>query len=96
MSRHPDQGQDPPGPHHADYQGLPLDNATVPASTEARTRHLADSSRPEPEFNSFTSSTNKVSELFSQILHLDELDCISFTFSTNKVPEFFSHILHLS
>ena len=38
IGRSPRNDPEPPGPHHADYHGLPLDNATVPASTEARTR----------------------------------------------------------
>ena len=29
-----------PGPDQADFHGLPLDNAMVTASTEARTRHV--------------------------------------------------------
>ena len=41
IGRSPRNDPEPPGSHHADYQGLPLDNATVPASIEARTRHAA-------------------------------------------------------
>ena len=42
IGRSPRNDPDPPGPHHADYHGLPLDNATVPASTEARTRQKGE------------------------------------------------------
>merc|ERR1712086_435087 len=35
-------GSDPPGPDQADLHGLPLDNATKPASTEAQLRQYKD------------------------------------------------------
>ena len=40
IGRSPRNDPEPPGPHYADQHGRPLDNATVPASTEARTRHV--------------------------------------------------------
>ena len=39
IGRSPRNDPDPPGPHQADFHGLPLDKATVPASMEARARH---------------------------------------------------------
>ena len=39
IGRSPRNDPDPPGPHQADFHGLPLDNATNPASTEAQLRH---------------------------------------------------------
>ena len=41
IGRSPRNDPDPPGSRQADSHGLLLDNATVPASTEARTRHEA-------------------------------------------------------
>jgi hypothetical protein len=41
IGRSPRNDPDPPGPHQADFHGLPLDNATKPASTEAQLRQLA-------------------------------------------------------
>ena len=38
IGRSPRNDPDPPGPHQADFHGLPLDNATKPASTEAQLR----------------------------------------------------------
>ena len=38
IGRSPRNDPDPPGPHQADLHGLPLDNATKPASTEAQLR----------------------------------------------------------
>jgi hypothetical protein len=42
IGRSPRNDPEPPGPDQADFHGLPLDNATVPASTEARTRQYKD------------------------------------------------------
>ena len=38
IGRSPRSDPDPPGPHQADLDGLPLDHATKPASTEAQLR----------------------------------------------------------
>ena len=42
IGRSPRNDPDPPGPHQADFHGLPLDNATKPASTEAQLRQYKD------------------------------------------------------
>ena len=44
IGRSPRNDPDPPGPHQADFHGLPLDHATKPASTEAQLRQLCSSS----------------------------------------------------
>ena len=41
IGRSPRNDPDPPGPHQADFHGLPLDHATNPASNGSHTTHSA-------------------------------------------------------
>jgi hypothetical protein len=61
IGRSPRNDPHPPGPHHADYHGLPLEHAADPASTEARSRHwVLESTVPGQKFTTQISAFIRV------------------------------------